>query len=83
MAALAVGASRGILSKTNRSLGERPRPNLSTKSEKEDQVAEAYCVKGKHKVEMKNPAKVTMKNGKPATKGTCPKCGNSVFRIGA
>jgi hypothetical protein len=23
-----------------------------------------------------------MKNGKPATKGTCPKCGGSVFRIG-
>jgi hypothetical protein len=23
-----------------------------------------------------------MKNGKPATKGTCPICGNSVFRIG-
>jgi hypothetical protein len=32
---------------------------------------------------MKNPTKVTMKNGKPAWKGTCPKCGNSVFRIGA
>jgi len=46
-------------------------------------VAEAYCVRDKMKVEMKNPVKVTMKNGKPAWKGTCPKCGNSVFRIGA
>jgi len=23
-----------------------------------------------------------MKNGKPATKGTCPTCGISMFRIG-
>jgi len=36
LAALAVGASRGILSKTNRSLGERPRPNLSICYEKEE-----------------------------------------------
>ena len=44
---------------------------------------EGYCVKCKSKREMKSPEKTTMKNGKPATKGTCPKCGNSVFRIGA
>lgn len=46
-------------------------------------MAEAYCVRDKMKVEMKNPTKVVMKNGKPAWKGICPKCGNSVFRIGA
>ena len=46
-------------------------------------MAEAYCVKDKQKVEVQNPQKITMKNGKPATKGTCPKCGGSVFRIGA
>jgi Domain of unknown function (DUF5679) len=45
-------------------------------------VAEAYCVKDKKKVEIVNPEKITMKNGKPATKGTCPECGGSVFRIG-
>jgi len=45
-------------------------------------MAEAYCVKDKQKVEIQNPQKITMKNGKPATKGTCPKCGGSVFRIG-
>jgi hypothetical protein len=33
-------------------------------------------------VEMRNPQKITMKNGKPAMKGVCPKCGTSVFRIG-
>ena len=46
-------------------------------------MAEAYCVKCKAKREMKNPQQITMKNGKPAIKGTCPICGNSVFRIGA
>jgi hypothetical protein len=46
-------------------------------------VAEAYCVRDKQKVEMQNAQRITMKNGKPAWKGTCPKCGNSVFRIGA
>ena len=52
-----------------------------TKNE-EDPVAEAYCVKDKQKVEIVKPEKITMKNGKPATKGTCPLCGGSVFRIG-
>jgi len=51
-------------------------------NDEEDPVAEAYCVKDKKKVEIKNPEKITMKNGKPATKGTCPECGGSVFRIG-
>jgi hypothetical protein len=46
-------------------------------------VAEAYCVKDKKKVEIKNPVAITMKNGKPATQGTCPDCGGKVFRIGA
>jgi uncharacterized protein DUF5679 len=45
-------------------------------------MAEAYCVRDKKKVEIKDPQQITMKNGKPATKGTCPECGNSVFRIG-
>ena len=45
-------------------------------------VAQAYCVKDKMKVEIKNPQNITMKNGKAAISGTCPKCGNKVFRIG-
>jgi uncharacterized Zn finger protein (UPF0148 family) len=31
---------------------------------------------------MNNPTQVTMKNGRPATKGTCPVCGTTLFRIG-
>jgi hypothetical protein len=41
-----------------------------------------YCVKDKEKVEIKNATQITMKNGKPATQGVCPKCGTKVFRIG-
>jgi hypothetical protein len=39
-------------------------------------------MKCRAKVEIKNPQSVKMKNGKPATKGVCPKCGTKVFRIG-
>ena len=45
-------------------------------------MAEAYCVKDKKKVEIKNPQQITMKNGKPAISGVCPDCGSKVFRIG-
>ncbi len=42
-----------------------------------------YCVKCKAKQEMKGEEKITMKNGRPATKGTCPVCGTKMFKIGA
>jgi DNA-directed RNA polymerase subunit RPC12/RpoP len=45
-------------------------------------MVEAYCVKCKKKVQIANAQKVTLKNGKPATKGSCPNCGTKVFRIG-
>ncbi|HEX7472384.1 MAG TPA: DUF5679 domain-containing protein [Candidatus Limnocylindrales bacterium] len=45
-------------------------------------MAEGYCVKDKKMVEIKNPAKIIMKNGKPATQGLCPVCGGKVTRIG-
>ena len=35
-------------------------------------MAEAYCVKDKMKVEVQNPQKITMKNGKPAISGHLP-----------
>lgn len=43
---------------------------------------QAYCVKCRAKREMKDPKAITMKNGKPATQGTCPICGTKMFRIG-
>jgi len=41
-----------------------------------------YCVKCRTKREIKNPKPTTMKNGRPATKGTCPTCKKKMFRIG-
>ena len=39
---------------------------------------QGYCVKCRTKREIKNAKSITMKNGKPATQGTCPKCGTVV-----
>ncbi len=46
-------------------------------------MVEGYCVKCKAKKEIKGAEKVTLKNGRPAVKGTCPDCGTKIFRIGA
>ena len=40
-----------------------------------------YCVKCKSKREIKDAEKVTMKNGRPAMKGTCPTCGTGMYKI--
>ena len=39
-------------------------------------------MKCRKKVEISNPKAIKMKNGRPATQGTCPKCKTKVFRIG-
>jgi hypothetical protein len=39
-------------------------------------------MKCKKSQEMKNPVKVTLKNGRKATKGACAVCGTQMFRIG-
>ncbi len=43
---------------------------------------EAYCMKCKAKREVSNPQAITMKNGRPATSGTCSVCSTKVFKIG-
>jgi len=45
-------------------------------------MATAYCMKCRRKVEMRNPSRVTLKNGRPAMQGVCPVCSTKVFRIG-
>jgi len=45
-------------------------------------MTEAYCVKCRAKRVMNSATKVTMKNGKPATKGVCPICGTGMYKIG-
>ena len=43
---------------------------------------EAYCVKCKAKREVKDPQALFLNNGTPATRGTCPVCDTSLFRMG-
>jgi galactose-1-phosphate uridylyltransferase len=43
---------------------------------------EAYCLKCREKRPMEGATAVTLKNGKPATQGTCPVCSTKMFRIG-
>ncbi len=42
----------------------------------------AYCFKCRSTVLVKNHEHVTLKNGRPAIRGLCPKSGTKVFRIG-
>ncbi|GAP64464.1 DNA topoisomerase I [Ardenticatena maritima] len=44
---------------------------------------QAYCMKCKTKREMRDPQPVFTENGRPATRGTCPVCGTTLFRMGA
>jgi DNA topoisomerase-1 len=43
---------------------------------------EAYCVKCKTKREMIEPKPEYTANGTPGTRGTCPVCGTTLFRMG-
>ncbi len=43
---------------------------------------QAYCVKCKEKRDIQSAEAIVMKNGRPATRGTCGTCGTKVFRIG-
>ena len=64
------------LNACSRTKGSKVKINLRRKT------MEAYCVKCKAKIEMKDPKEITMKNGRPATQGVCPTCGTKMFRIG-
>jgi hypothetical protein len=43
---------------------------------------EGYCLKCRTKREIQDPVQVTLKNGRPATQGTCPVCSTKITRIG-
>jgi hypothetical protein len=52
-------------------------------SEWEDEDAvEAFCVSCREKVEMENPTPVWTSQGRPGTRGICPICGSTVYRMG-
>lgn len=44
---------------------------------------EAYCVKCRATRTMQAPQQVTLKNGRPASRGKCATCGTNMYRIGA
>lgn len=44
---------------------------------------EGYCVRCKMQVEMTAPEAVWTSRGTPGTRGTCPECDGTVFRMGA
>jgi hypothetical protein len=46
-------------------------------------TATGYCMKCKTTREITNAKPITMKNGRPATEGTCPVCSTRMFKIGA
>jgi hypothetical protein len=48
----------------------------------DEDVTEAYCVVCKQKVPMENPQPIWTRRGAPGTRGTCPNCGTTVFRMG-
>jgi hypothetical protein len=48
----------------------------------EEVLMEAYCLKCRTKREIQGATQVTLKNGRPATQGSCPVCSTKVFRIG-
>jgi hypothetical protein len=43
---------------------------------------EGYCVRCKETVEFENPVAVWTRKGMPATRGECPICAGTVFRMG-
>ncbi len=48
-----------------------------------EEVLQAYCVKCKTKRPLKDAEAVYTKTGTPGTRGTCPECGTTLFRMGS
>jgi hypothetical protein len=49
----------------------------------EDDAIEGYCVRCKETIDIENPQPVWTRRGIPATRGECPICGGTVFRMGS
>ena len=56
----------------------RPKPLLESEGKRD---TEGYCVKCWDVREITDPQRVTLSNGRPALKGTCPLCGARMTRI--
>jgi len=50
--------------------------------DEEFEPIEGYCMRCRESVEIENPNPVWTRKGLPATRGECPICGGTVFRMG-
>ncbi len=48
----------------------------------DDDPIEGYCVRCKERGEIEEPRAVWTRKGMPATRGICPVCGGTIFRMG-
>ena len=48
----------------------------------DNEPLEGYCVRCKASIEIESPQPVWTRRGMPATRGECPDCGGTVFRMG-
>jgi Domain of unknown function (DUF5679) len=60
----------------------RPSPSESAPARPSTGSVAAYCVRCKAQRPVSNPVATTMKNGRPALKGSCSACGAGMFKIG-
>ncbi len=63
---------------------DRPAPKFGSQLKRRgtDMAVTGFCMKCKTAREIANPQPTQLKNGKPATTGTCPVCGTKIFKIG-
>lgn len=57
-------------------------PDADTPADADADEIEAYCVRCRTNVVMANPEAVWTSKGTPGTRGDCPICGTTVFRMG-
>jgi hypothetical protein len=60
----------------------QPLDHMEEDDELEVEPIEAYCVHCRQHVEMANPTPVWTRRGAPGTRGECPICANTIFRMG-
>ena len=73
--------SRRKTKSTRRKRSKSRRKSSRKKMSRKMKKGEGYCVKCKAGRMMTNTRVVTMKNGRKAMKGVCPKCGTGMYRI--
>lgn len=57
-------------------------PDFADEYDDDPEPVEAYCVRCRDTVEMEDPRPVWTRRGAPGTRGVCPMCGTTIFRMG-